>query len=84
MLKLNLECLPKYKIEVVKDLFTDDPDIFLERFFTQIGIPTKVKLQTETNFVELAQQVLNTSSAKANPKDVSLDEVVTILKKIFY
>lgn len=84
VLKLNLECLPKYKIEVVKDLFTDDPDIFLERFFTQIGIPTKVKLQTETNFVELAQQVLNTSSAKANPKDVSLDEVVTILKKIFY
>ncbi|MCX7940363.1 MAG: iron-containing alcohol dehydrogenase, partial [Endomicrobia bacterium] len=79
VLEINLSFVALEKRETLKRLFNNNIEIFLKNFYIAIGLNLQLDIQKNVNLNELAKQILNTSSAKGNPKEVSEDELIKIL-----
>lgn len=82
VLEWSLEFIPQQKILTIKNLFSENPKMFLYNFYTKIGLNTKLNISNDFNFEKLAEEILNTSSTKGSPKEPTLQEIITILKQI--
>ncbi|MCS7228271.1 MAG: iron-containing alcohol dehydrogenase, partial [Endomicrobia bacterium] len=84
VIELNLECLSLQKRKVIEELFSRDIKSFFQNFYTIVGIDTKLKCTTKVNFADLARQILNTSSAKGNLKQLTEEELIKLLFSKIY
>ncbi|MEW6556939.1 MAG: iron-containing alcohol dehydrogenase [Elusimicrobiota bacterium] len=86
VLNYNLPVLPQEKLVVTRRVFGKNPKLFLKKFFREINLPTKLTnityITDSTELTKLAEQILNTSSAKGNPKEVTVEDITKILKSI--